>query len=65
LPAGWHAGDKTGAGDNGTANDVGIIWPPERAPVLVSVYLTGTSVTGERRNASIAAVGRAVASALS
>ena len=65
LPAGWRAGDKTGAGENGTTNDVGLIWPPDRAPVIVSVYLTGTSATGERRNASIAAVGRAVASALS
>jgi len=44
---------------------VGLIWPPDRAPVIVSVYLTGTSATGERRNASVASVGRAVASALS
>ncbi len=65
LPAGWCAGDKTGAGDNGTTNDVGLIWPPDRAPVIVSVYLTGTSATGERRNASVASVGRAVVSALS
>lgn len=65
LPAEWRAGDKTGAGDNGTTNDVGLIWPPDRAPVIVSVYLTGTSATGERRNASVASVGRAVVSALS
>jgi beta-lactamase class A len=65
LPAGWRAGDKTGAGENGTTNDVGLVWPPDRAPVIVSVYLTGTSATGERRNASVAAVGRAVASVLS
>jgi beta-lactamase class A len=58
-------GDKTGAGESGTTNDVGLIWPPDRAPVIVSVYLTGTSATGERRNAALAAVGRAVASALS
>jgi hypothetical protein len=31
----------------------------------VAVYLTGTSATGERRNATLAAVGRAVTSALS
>ena len=65
LPAGWRVGDKTGAGESGTTNDVGLIWPPDRAPVIVSVYLTGTSATGERRNAALAAVGRAVASALS
>jgi beta-lactamase class A len=65
VPAGWRVGDKTGAGENGTTNDVGLIWPPDRAPVIVAVYLTGTSATGERRNATLAAVGRAVTSALS
>ena len=64
LPAGWRVGDKTGSGEHGTTNDVGIIWPPERAPVLVSIYLTGTSVGAEQRNATLAAVGRAVTSAL-
>ena len=65
FPAGWRVGDKTGAGEHGTTNDVGLIWPPDRAPVIVAVYLTGTSATGERRNATLAAVGRAVTSALS
>ena len=65
FPAGWRVGDKTGAGEHGTTNDVGLIWPPHRAPVIVAVYLTGTSATGERRNATLAAVGRAVTSALS
>jgi beta-lactamase class A len=65
LPSGWRVGDKTGSGDRGTTNDVGIIWPPGRAPVLVSIYLTETSLAGEQRNATLAAVGRAVASVLS
>ena len=64
LPSGWRVGDKTGSGERGTTNDVGIIWPPERAPVLVSIYLTGTSAGAEQRNATLAAVGRAVAAAL-
>jgi beta-lactamase class A len=42
LPKGWRVGDKTGAGERGTTNDVGIVWPPGRAPVLVAIYLTGT-----------------------
>jgi beta-lactamase class A len=65
LPSGWRVGDKTGSGERGTTNDVGIIWPPGRAPILVSIYLTETSLAGEQRNATLAAVGRAVASALS
>jgi len=64
LPPDWRVGDKTGAGDNGTTNDVGIVWPPQRAPVLVAIYLTGTSAGAEQRNATLAAVGRAVVTAL-
>jgi beta-lactamase class A len=64
LPQGWRVGDKTGSGERGTTNDVGIIWPPGRAGVLVAIYLTGAPQTGEQRNATLAAVGRAVASAV-
>ena len=28
LPAGWRTGDKTGSGERGTTNDVGVVWPP-------------------------------------
>ena len=63
LPAGWRVGDKTGAGANGSNNDVGVLWPPGRAPILVSAYLTEAAVPLEQRNAAIAAVGQAVAQA--
>jgi len=61
FPAHWRIGDKTGTGDNGTANDLGIIWPPQRAPLLLAVYLTNSKATPERRNAAIAEVARLVA----
>jgi beta-lactamase class A len=61
LPAAWKVGDKTGAGARGTANDLAILWPPQHAPVLVAVYLTGATVNADRRNKAIAAVGREVA----
>jgi beta-lactamase class A len=38
LPSGWRVGDKTGTGSRGEANDLAVVWPPERAPLLVSVY---------------------------
>jgi beta-lactamase class A len=57
-------GDKTGSGERGTANDVGIIWPPARAAVLVAVYLTESSQPFDQRNAVIASVGRHIAAAL-
>jgi beta-lactamase class A len=64
LPAGWRAGDKTGTGERGTANDVAVIWPPDRAPFIVTAYLTGAAVSADRQNAIIAGVGRAVTTAL-
>ncbi len=60
LPGDWRVGDKTGGGDWGTTNDVAVIWPPGRKPVIMSVYLTGTKASFDDRNAAIAAVGRAV-----
>jgi len=65
LPNGWRVGDKTGSGERGTTNDVGLVWPPRRAPIIVAIYLTETAATSERRNATLAAVGRSVAAALS
>ena len=53
LPPGWRTGDKTGAGERGTNNDVGVLWPPEGRPIVVSVYLTGTSAPVDKRNATL------------
>lgn len=60
LPADWRIGEKTGtAGDD--ANDIGIAFPPQRAPVIVTAYL-GESVTdGATREAALASVGRLLA----
>jgi beta-lactamase class A len=40
VPAGWIVADKTGAGDYGTVNDIAVIWPPGRPPMLLAVYVT-------------------------
>jgi beta-lactamase class A len=64
LPSGWRVGDKTGSGDHGSTNDIGILWPPQRAPIVIAVYLTETSRPDEQRNATIASVARAVAAGL-
>ena len=40
VPAGWKVGDKTGSGDYGTANDIAVIYPPGRKPMVVAVYFT-------------------------
>lgn len=64
LPKDWIVGDKTGAGGHGTNNDVAIIWPKNRAPVILSVYLTGSKLPVPRREAIIASVAAEVAQAL-
>lgn len=64
VPPGWRVGDKTGSGERGTANDVGIIWPPQRAPVIVACFITGSTATADAQSAAIADVARAVVSAL-
>ena len=63
VPAGWKVGDKTGSGENGTANDIGILWPPGRPPILVAAYSTGSSAPEEARSAVLAEVGRLAAEA--
>jgi beta-lactamase class A len=64
LPKDWRVGDKTGSGERGTTNDVGVIWREDREPVIVAVYLTGSSAGPDERNATIASVGHAIASAV-
>jgi len=65
LPAGWRVGDKTGTGERGSTNDVGILWPPDAAPIIVAAYLTETAAPTDQRNEALAAVGEAVAAAFS
>ena len=64
LPAGWRCGDKTGSGERGTTNDIGVVWPPHGAPIIVAIYLTETAASGEKRNATLAEIGRAVSAVL-
>jgi beta-lactamase class A len=61
LPGDWKVGDKTGTGENGATNDIAILRPPGRAPILLSVYLTETKASMADRNAAHAAVAAAVA----
>ena len=65
VPADWIVGDKTGTGGRGSNNDVGIFWPLNRAPLVVSAYLTECSAPMEQRNAAIAAVAKAIAAEVS
>ena len=60
IPSDWKIGDKTGTGDYGTANDVGVVWPVGRAPVIVAIYTTRNAKNAEPRSDTIAAASRVV-----
>jgi beta-lactamase class A len=64
LPEGWRTADKTGTGDNGTANVVALIHRPDGAPILAAVYLTGSPVEPAARDALHAEIGRLIARSL-
>jgi beta-lactamase class A len=61
LPAGWRIGHKTGTGAAAETNDVAIIHPPGRAPILVAAYYTDSPAPAAARSAALAEVGRIVA----
>ena len=62
VPAGWAVGDKTGSGANNEANDVGILYPPQRAPILITAYYADSTVDAATRNGILADVGHIAAS---
>ncbi|AWN53866.1 class A beta-lactamase [Methylobacterium sp. 17Sr1-1] len=64
LPEGWRTADKTGTGDNGTANVVALIHRPDGAPILAAVYLTGSPAEPAARDALHAEIGRLIARSL-
>jgi beta-lactamase class A len=58
VPKSWTVGDKTGRGANGATNDIAIIRPPGRAPLLLAIYFVGSSAPGDDRAAAIAEAAR-------
>jgi beta-lactamase class A len=61
LPPPWRIGDKTGTGEHGTTNDIAIVWPSGRKPILIAAYLTGSEAPAIRRDAALADVARIIA----
>ncbi|WP_396631657.1 class A beta-lactamase [Marinobacter shengliensis] len=60
VPEGWTVADRTGAGGFGSRSITAVIWPPERQPIIVALYLTQTEASFEGRNAAIAEIGEAI-----
>lgn len=60
IPKDWRVGDKTGSGNNGAVNDIAVVWPPDRKPLIVSAYFAESQLSSDSRNAVLAQVGRIV-----
>ena len=64
LPPSWRIGDKTGTCTypdyNNCDNDIAILWPPGRAPILVASYYTGEDLSLDAADAAHADVARLI-----
>ena len=63
MPEGWRVADKSGAGENGTRNDIGMITRPGTAPLLAAVYYTQAPGDRAAHDRVLADVGRIIARA--
>jgi beta-lactamase class A len=61
VPRDWRVGDKTGSGGNAETNDIAVLWPPGRAPIIVTAYFAESPASDEARNTVLAEVGRLAA----
>ena len=65
LPSGWAVGDKSGRlssndSTQGATNDIAILTPPGRKPILVAAYTMGGRGDDATRQAVLADIGRIV-----
>lgn len=60
IPKSWKAGDKTGTGANSAVNDLAILWPPGRKPVLIAIYMSESTQSTEALTAAHAEIAKAL-----
>lgn len=64
LPESWVVGDKTGGGDYGTTNDIAVVWPEGRAPLILVTYFTQPQQDAKGRKDVLAAAAKIVTQGL-
>ncbi len=60
VPSDWQVGDKTGTGEYGTTNDIGVVWPLAKPPIIVALYFTQREKDAKPRNDVLASATRIV-----
>lgn len=64
APEGWTVADKSGAGRYGTRNDIAVVWPPDRKPIILAIMTRHDTEDAEYDDALIAEVAEATLNAL-
>jgi beta-lactamase class A len=64
LPQGWRAADKTGSNGSHTSNDIAVLWPSGRPPVIVAAYITQCTGPESKRAALLSKIGGLVRESL-
>ncbi|WP_372512771.1 class A beta-lactamase [Bacillus salipaludis] len=64
APTGWEVDDKSGAGSYGTRNDIAIVWPPNRAPIVIAVLSSRDTQNATYDNTLIAEAAKVALNAL-
>jgi beta-lactamase class A len=64
LPASWRVADKTGANGEHTSNDIAVIWPAGKPPIIVAAYITQCTGPESKRAAMLAEIGQLVKESL-
>ena len=64
VPGDWVVGDKTGSGYYGGRNDIAVLWPPNRAPIVMAVMTSRDEPRAERVDALLADAARVAVTAL-
>nr|WP_246486860.1 serine hydrolase [Kribbella qitaiheensis] len=60
VPKSWKVGDRTGGAGYGTRNDIAVVWPPGRAPIVLAIMSSRSTVDAKYDDALIAAAAELV-----
>ena len=64
VPASWRVGDKTGSATYGTRNDIAVVTPPGRAPLVIAVLTRHDTPDAPANDGLVAGAARAVTGSL-
>lgn len=64
VPKDWEVGDKSGAASYGTRNDIAIVWPPNREPIIIAILSSRDTQDATYNNELIAQAAKVTINAL-